>query len=428
MKKRIFCITMAATLLSGCGETDNAEPQTTSASTTAATTSATATAAKTSATEPVATEQDGGSALQGVVLTEEQKELRKLVSCAKAYCDFEELGVKLTENSGFADKMRQMCGASPESACHPRGCDEEFFYFEIIVLNGEDHYDSYYNEYNCYYFELNCDSGEIAQIYQCENNGYRAIEISKEAILLGTYDYYYGLGEECKLIHRKSGNEAPLGLIMDSVLIDDTLYYEQYTPADFKNGTVESYRLYTMQITESTAIKNEMVWHSLQTNYCHGLKRGVYNLVFRAYDGGFVYRTITGADYICGDDKGRIRDYVFDTYYHCSAVMESNLLGWRSRLSIFDRNENETLLTIAQTKGQPDISLHATEDGIIFLGLAGEQIVLVGEKNCFNDLKAAFLPNDVFPEHYTVYYDNNRLYFYTYAYGDDKEQLVTLSK
>lgn len=449
MKKRLFCIIAAAMLLAGCGEKDDAEPPTTT--TAATTTAATTTTATTAATEPVVTEQSGsgGLVLQGVVLTEEQKELKKLVSGAKDYCDFEELEVKLTENSGFADKMRQMCGAAPDSACSPIGCDEEFFYFEVSVLTGEPVYDDFYNNYDRYYFELNCDSGDIAQIYHCsaEDGGFRAFAISKDAILLVPLEYYYWLdlvelveyyydyeygGDyyeydgECRLIHRNSGNEKRLKYVTGSVLIGDTLYYERYTPSDIENGIAESYDLYTMQITEKNAIENKIVWHSLATDYPHSIERGVYNIVFRTYDGGSVYRAVTDGDYITHDDKGRVQDFVFDTYYHCSAVMESNLLGWRTRLSIFDRNGNETLLTIAQTEEYPDSRLHATEDGIIFLELAGEQIVLVGEKNRFNDLKAAFLPNDVFPEHYTVYYDNNRLYFYTD--GDDKELLVTLSR
>lgn len=444
MKLRLVSIIAAAMLLAGCGEKDDAEPQatTTAATTTAATTTATTTAA----TEPIVTEQSsgGGLALDGVVLTEEQKELRKLVSGAKDYCDFEELGVKLTANGGFADKMRQMCGAAPDSTCSPIGCDEEFFYFEVSFLTGDSVYDDFYNEYDRYYFELNCDSGDIAQIYHCsgEDGELRAIAISKDAILLVPIEYYYWLdvveyyyeygGDyyeydgECRLIHRNSGNEKRLKDVTSCVLIGDTLYYERYTPSDIENGIEESYDLYTMQITEKNAIENKIVWHSLVTDYPHSIERGVYNIVFRTYDGGSIYRAVTDGDYITHDDKGRVQDFVFDTYYHCSAVMESNLLGWRSRLSIFDRNENETLLTIAQTEEHPNIRLHATEDGIIFLELAGEQIVLVGEKNYFNDLKAAFLPDDVFSEHYTVYYDNNRLYFYTD--GDDKEQLVTLSR
>ena len=440
MKLRLVSIIATAMLLVGCcgapesGDTSEKPESTTTATTTAATT----TTATTSATEPTVTEQSsGGLALDGVVLTEEQKELRKLVSGAKDYCDFEELGVKLTENSGFADKMRQMCGAAPDSKCSPIGCDEEFFYFEVSFLTGDPVYDDFYNEYDRYYFELNCDSGDIAQIYHCsgEDGELRAIAISKDAILLVPIEYYYyeyggdyyeQHDGECRLIHRNSGNEKRLKYVTGSVLIGDTLYYERYTPSDIENGIEESYDLFTMQITEKNAIENKIEWYDLTTDYPHSIERGVYNIVFRTYDGGSVYRAVTDGDYITHDAKGRVQDFVFDTYYHCSAVMESNLLGWRSRLSIFDRNGNEALLTIAQTGEHPDIRLHATEDGIIFLELAGEQIVLVGEKNCFNDLKAAFLPNDVFSEHYTVYYDNNRLYFYTD--GDDKELLVTLSR
>ena len=118
-----------------------------------------------------------------------------------------------------------------------------------------------------------------------------------------------------------------------------------------------------------------------------------------------------------------MRGFVFDTYYHCSAVVESNLIGWRSRLGIFDHNGNECLITIAQTKEHPNIKLNATESGIVFLELAGNKIVLVGEKNDFGNMKAAFLPDDAVAERYTVYYDNDRLCFYC----DEDVTLATLS-
>ncbi len=442
MKKRLFCIIAAAVLLAGCGgapeSSDMSEKpeHTTIATTTAATTT---TAAATSATEPIVTEQSGGVglSLDGVVLTDELKELKRLVSGAKEFCEFEELGVSVTKSTDFA-KQAAVMGAQNEDFAPDYderdfgiilGYDDGNVYFSQYTRYGKNEYE-YINpvtgeimaiygqstsEYRYDYFCLDCDSGELTQIYYPEPD-YVIKELSNEAMLILS-------GSTYKLVHRESGTTAELPENMiNYVLIDDKLFYELYDSEPYETFTIA-----WCEVTEDRAnfFNSSIYPSSLEPFY---ITRGVRNIVY--YAGGAEYGDLLGKSYICSDPLDRIQDFVVDTYYQGTAMKESNILGWRTRLSIIDRNNVETVLGYVQTEEKPtlgvDVNIHATKDGIIFLQLPDTQpIILLGEENDFSNMKAAFLPEDILPKSYSIYCDDYRLYFY--YYGDNKE-LVTLSR
>ena len=433
MKKRLLCVIAAAMLLVGCGDApesgETSEHTTTIASTSVISTEKTAAV---SSEEPV-TEQDGGNlAPEGVVLTDEHKELRKLVSGAKEFCDFEELGIAVTKCEDFVQPALLM-GAQAEGfdPDYKRrgfgrvlGYDDGKFYFSIETQYGETTFVTYEQdgyivmmhppeiltqaEYRYEYYCLDCDSGDLTQIYSPDEE-YVIHEISNEAMLLKN-------GKAYKLIHRQSGEVRELPeAVSDTLLINDMLFY-----IDESDGYARLYHFISSPGYGVYEIQSEPLM----------LQRGVRNVVYLFSD--YRFADMVGNEYLLNDPWGRIRDYVTDTYYHCTAMTESNLLGWRTRLSIMNYSYEETVIGYVQTTEQitpldVTVKIHATKDGIIFLKLPDTQpIILLGEQDDFSNMKAAFLPEGILPDYYTVLCDYNRLYFYDNAI--DGNPVVTLSR
>lgn len=429
MKKRLFCIIASAMLLVGCGDAPESSetPEYTTASTTAATTTTTASPAE-SVTEP----QEDGGAVGGVVLTDEHKELRKLVSGAKEFCDFEELGIAVTKCDDFV-KPALIMGAQNENfdADYTSrgfgkvlGYDDGKFYFSIETQYGETTFMTYEQdgyivmmhppeiltqaEYRYEYYCLDCDSGELTQIYSPDEE-YAIHEISNEAMLLKN-------GKAYKLIYRESGEVRELPeAVSDTLLINDMLFF-----IDESDGYARLYHWMSSSGYGECAAQSEPLM----------LQRGVRNVVYLFSD--YRYADMLDNEYLLDDPWGRVRDYVTDTYYHCTVMTESNLLGWRTRLSIRDYDCEETVIGYVQTaeKITPldvTVKIHATKDGVIFLKLPDTQpIILLAEQDDFSNMKAAFLPEDILPNYYTVRCDHNRLYFYYNAI--DGNPVVTLSR
>ncbi len=430
VKKRLICIIASAILFAGCADTPESSesPEYTTNATTVP-----ITATSVSSAEPVTEPQDGGeAALGGVVLTDEHKELRKLVSGAKEFCDFEELGIAVTKCEDFV-KPALIMGTQNEDfdADYTRrgfgkvlGYDDGNFYFSIETQYGETTFVTYEQdgyivmmhppeiltqaEYRYEYYCLDCDSGELSQIYSPDED-YAIHEISNEAMLLKNDDLY-------KVIYRESGEARELPEeVRDTLLINDMLFF-----TDESNGYARLYFWTASPGNGECMAQGELLM----------LQRGVRNVVYLISD--YRLADMMGNEYLMNDPWGRVCDYVTDTYYHCTAMTERNVLGWRTRLSIMDYDYEETVIGYVQTAEQVApldvaVKIHATKDGIIFLKLPDTQpIILLGEQDDFNNMKAAFLPEDILPDYYTVLCDHNRLYFYDNAI--DGNPVVTLSR
>ncbi|MBE6889274.1 MAG: hypothetical protein E7485_04590 [Ruminococcaceae bacterium] len=435
MKLRLICIMTAAVLLVGCGDTSQSTESVNSQelSTEATTASTSAIAEAVISSEEHTTDIDGteqiGQLSGGVTLTDKHKELRKLVSGAEQFCDFDELGVNLTVNSDFIDRALAISAQAEDFDPNYDkrglggiiGYDDGCFYFYILTNYGyiteEGEFATMYPaegkttvEHRYDHFCLDCDSGELTQIFPCE--GYSKItNISSDVMVVSD-------GSSYAMVHRDSGYMEQLpDDIKYPILVNDKLFYP--TPAD------GHYDLFYSSIDE-----NELYSTKIKYTSSPYFKRGINNIVYNMYDyGDYVYFDILGNEYLTSEPAERMKDYIFDTYYQCTAMTEQNLLGWRTRLSITDQDGNESVIGYMQTKTKPDIDfeikLHATKDGIILLRLSDEQsIVLLGKENDFSEMKAAFLPDITISYHYDIFCDDDRLYIFS----NIDNTLITLSK
>lgn len=427
--KRLFCLICAASLLLvGCEDTavqsdtsEYSEPpvQTT---TTAATTVSSAVQGD-DLVEYVGLPVDGG-----VSLTNEHSVLRDTFGGADEYCDFEELGIKLTVSDDFRDRALEM--VKSEDGFDPNynilesngtmGMDDGCCYFRafayyftetesagdgMVGLYGEGAGESI-----DYYFCYNCDTDELTWMYPLE--GYSDIcAVSSDVMVLrgdGRYVAY----------DRANGKTVQLPEDAYNItLVEDKVFFEAMPIEESQNPFYRDVYWIDMSVG-AAAIPNQT---SLRTEYSYGsMQRGVYNIVYGA---GNQWYALNGSEYLRYDPRGRVEDLVTETYYPCSVMREKNALGYRTRYSITDRNDREYVLGYTQTDVSTNVFMNATQDGIIFLRINQEMLVLSAENGDFTNIKAAFLPREVLTETwYDVYCDNERLYL------QGTDSLITLCR
>lgn len=446
MKLRVICIIAAAMLLVGCGDTapisDTSEAAESTVSTIASTTKETPDTTSQTVSEAADTVQSGstgGVSLDSVMLTDEQKQLKKIVSGAKNFCDFEELGVKITVSDDIGQRVKALhgiitddvnCGVSIIS------CDGGCAYYRLAVIEqsekiviDEDGISHLVSKpvYSCYYFCLDCETDEFTQIYSPIED-YEIYMVSSEAMLLRKViesSDTAGVADECvyKLVNRESGYATDIDADIydyaydDAVLLGNALYY--------CSGGL----LYRCTVEADRSIVTP---HLYQSDSDFSIYRGVYNVIID--DDSAVGRTISGNRYLISDPKDRLEDFVRETYYQGTAMTESNILGWRTMISITDRFDNETVLGYIQTQDKPylgsDVALNSTKDGIILLQIPDSKpIVMLGAYNDFHDITAAYIPDEALQESRLtdVYCDFDTLYLVYNDDGGHLAELVTLS-
>lgn len=443
MKLRVICIIAAAMLLAGCGDTSRISDTSEAAESTVSTTASTAekTPDTTSQTVSEATGaaesgSAGGVSLDSVMLTDEQKQLKKLVSGAKNFCDFEELGVKLTVSTDIDQRIKALHGITDDvnHGVHIISCDGGCAYCLLSVLEPREEIviDEYGIShllskpvYFSYYFCFDCETDELTQIYSPIED-YEIYMVSGEAMLLRKViesSDIMGVADQCvyKLVNRESGYAADIDADIygydDIVLLGNALYY-------CSGGS-----LYSCTVEADRSIVTPLLY---QSDSDFSVYRGVHNVII--YDDSAVGRTISGDRYLISDPKKRLKDFVFETYYQGAAMTEGNILGWRTRISITDRYDNETLLGYIQTQDKPylgsDVTLNATKDGIILLQIPDSKpIVMLGAYNDFSGITAAYMPDEAVQQSRLtgVYCDFDTLYLAYYKDDAAPAMLVTLS-
>lgn len=444
MKLRVICIIAAAMLLVGCGDTpqisDTSEAAESTVTTTASTAEKTPDTTSQTVSEATGTTQSssaGGVSLDSVVLTDEQKQLKKIVSGAKNFCDFEELGVKLTVSTDIEQRIKALYGITTDDVNHGIynvSCDGGCAYYRLTVLESsakividEDGISHLVSKpvYSCYYFCLDCETDELTQIYSPIED-YEIYMISSEAMLLRKViesSDIMGVADECvyKLVNREGGYatdiDADIYGYNDIVLLGNALYY-------CSGGS-----LYSCTVEADRSIVTPSLY---QSDSDFSIYRGVHNIIID--DDSAVGRTISSNRYLISDPKKRLKDFVFETYYQGTAMTESNILGWRTMISITDRSDNETVLGYIQTQDKPylgsDVALNATKDGIILLQIPDSKpIVMLGAYNDFGSITAAYMPDEAVMESSLseVYCDFDTLYLVYDDVVGHLAALVTLS-
>lgn len=417
MKRRAVFMISAALLLTGCidrpessAQSDIAAEQTTASASAAASVSSVPSFRQGDASYP----SEMTPAPGGVSITNEHAELKEAFGGAYGYCDFEELGAVVTSCSGLAETAREILSESGElneglDRIEFRQCigvDRGCYFFSVLADSSDRRW---------YYFELDCDSGAVERIYPPEDND--RIELASRDILLCRR------GSAYVLFNRHSGEL--LGLsdhIYSSVYIGDTLYYEEYI-ADLELSQTD-FRICWVSVDGASP----MISHSsdiVSKGSPNGLSRGVYNVVYNLNN--YAASTLGGREYLIHDPRGRIMDYVRETYYQGTAVTEQSVLGWNTRISITDRENTEHVLGYVLTQERPsleyNVRFHAADSGLILLDFADiRPIALLADMQGRGGCTAAFLPEGLIPERYSVFCDGERLYIY-----DEAGTVVTLS-
>lgn len=422
MKRRSVLLLTAALLLVGCEDAE--QPQTAESTSAVVQTATTVTTSAVTTTSPQAepAETANRPVTGGVSLTNEHKVLRDFFAGADEYCDFEELGLKLTVSTDFFNRAIEMVQAdgSFDPDCDKLGfggifgMDDGVCYFgvsafyideELAKIDGMVGTNGPVGDYVYYYFRYNCDTDELARLYPPE--GYDRITDVSTEIMVVRDDAGYAV------VHRKSGKIKQLPEnAANIVVVRDMLFYNTY------DEETALWSTYWITATDGGFTPKSEVWERDYHN--RTILRGVYTAL--CYENGF-YIAINGKEYLAVDPLERVEDYVAETYYACSVMREKNALGYRARYSITDRKNTEYVLGYTQTNGIPYTQLHATKDGVIYLWTAQEMLVLSAEDGDFSKIKAAFLPREIFQDSwYNVYCDNDRLYYFSVG------SLITLSR
>ncbi len=460
MKKRIFCIIMAATLLSGCGgapqsgNTSEKPELTTAMSTTATTTAATTPATTASQELPLYTQQTSqGSLVGGVSLSNEHEELRSVFKGADGYCDFEDMGLQLMHCRDIEKKaLLLLMELQSFDPCYEEkrmggfaAADDGCVYFSLTFAHAPTQSDGYdYGwKWTDYYFCCDCATGDVTQVLLPE--GYTELVDISADIMVAENDGEYAV------IHRKSGFVQPLPDIARNIVVCDNVVFFQYpSPDDGRSGLWFTTGWYT--VDEHHAVEGstdaydqravifevlgdiydvigDVSYDEMSDFYYenpdvfyyveHTLRRGVNRILGYSsrYDG---ITTMMGTSFLTNDPRRRVRDMVYDTYYAGTVMIEKNLLGYRSRFSIIDDNGEDHILGTMQTDNDNTYSsdFHATKNGVIYLNTENETFILLGEEksngriDCSKGIVAAFAPDQLDRRFDYVFCDDEYLYFF----------------
>lgn len=417
-------------LLVGCGgspessETSEKPEYTASATTTSAAT----TTAATSATEPVIIEPqstEGGQLAGGVVLAEEHKELKSALMGAGGYCDFDELGVDIA----VYDDILQETGENADDPKYSEviGIDDGCLYFQIStvsLLENPEYPESPESDNREYrYFCFDSDSGELTEIYPCDGYSY-IVGVSNEVMVCEQEGSFIAVRRDTGFSYKLPDNVSQTATYNSEYLIvkNETVYYSY---VEYGSQHLCFFTLNKSAVGDTTDLS---VMYDIS-----GLRRGVGNIISVDFSED-IYRSLGGGSYINYDPHGRIKDYVTETYYHGYGAVEKTVLGWRIRISIADKNGKEYVLGYVNMQEQPNLNhsvsghfdMHAAKNGIVLLIPQNTQsIAMLGEENDFSGAKAAFLPDNVLPENYDVYCDEDRVYLFDTW---NCKRLVVLSK
>ncbi len=431
MKRRLALILAAAMLLTGCG--DDEPVSETSEQTTEQTTVSTTVASIEYPEYPEFVEFYGND--QDIAA-----ELKAFFSGADEYCGFSGLNVRATYHSGFLERAMEMSAANEDfdpdfesrDFGNCIGIEDGSFYFSIHTTYRHPaeytadapyvmhHYETgiTYNQvtytYRRDYFCFSCDTGVLEPITPPE--GYDRIHAMGRDFMLCEGDNGYAVAD------RKTG--SIYGLACENVRQcffsgDDLFLVESIVDEDIERLRwlyVDNDGLYDEIMAEDVSIS---------------IERGVYNIVLSYHDYEWMYSLKSTYRFLDDEPSGRLRDYVSETYYPCSAMIVPNDLGYTTFLTLTDRNEKEHVLGSIFTEEKPQLiygnglDIHNTKNGLIYLGVDGFRPIMLEWDEKTDKVSAAFMPKFYVPEYSTVLCDGERLYFYAETDGDIEISMIT---
>ena len=426
MKKRLALVLISAMLLTGCGDEEQSVPETSEQISEQTTVSTTAESIE----YPEYPEFIGAD---GESLQNAPAELKAFFSGADEYCYYSELGANTSYHSGFLRRAMEISaekdGFDPDFESRDFGncigIEDGSFYFSIHTTyrhpaeyTTDDPYIMHdhetgitYNQdtytYRSDYFCFNCDTGVLEQITLPE--GYDRIHAMGRAFMLCKGDNGYAVAD------RKTG--SIYGLACESVRQcffsgNDLFLVEGVISEDIERLRwlyVDNDRLYDEIMAEDVSIS---------------IERGVYNIILSYHDYEWMYSLKSTYRFLDYEPSGRLRDYVRQTYYPCSAMIVPNDLGYTTHLTLTDRSEKEHILGSIFTEAKPQLiygnslDIHSTKDGLVYLSVDGFRPIMLKWDEETDKVSAAFIYDYYIPEHSTVMCDGERLYFYAKQDGD----------
>lgn len=404
MKRSLAVAVAALVLLTGCNDTESStDIETWSPSETSEISESVASTTASSAEVEFSP--------SGVSLAEEHRELKAVFGGADEYCDFEELGVSVSDITIDYDSAMLMMNGSEEywdgltavrtNMLSPPDGGLYFFCIEAVDVYESD--DEYISHKDHGYFIADCNTGELTRIYP--DADYDDIVYANRYYTVSSRQTEDGV--RYRAVRRNNGIAATLPKDTESfVIVEDNVYYDVY---DRDTDTYTLYCTYIPALTVSYVTSGD----------AHYPVRGAGNMVYSVANS--LYSYFGDGHYAVGDPRGRIRDYPYNTCYAGSIVRSSNALGYTYNIGYIGYNNKEIPLgTHFSTRelSLDTLNFHITDSKLVYFDLRdGSPIVMRIDSD---RVSVAFLPDEY--KGMNVACDGGAIYLYNNSSG----RLVTL--